>query len=156
MRSIIIVAVTLSVLLACGDRRGATDRDAILALYEAQRSAHLDGDAHMFLSAVDTGYVAVANGTVRFRSKADALAEVTRYFEQVHIDEVRDIAPPRVMFSADRQLAWLIGEVEVRGSQRDSSGATRPIAFRAAWLDLYAQTPIGWRLMTRANTQAPS
>ncbi len=141
---------------ACADAAEAdADRNAILSLYEAQREAHFQRDARMFLSAVDTGYLAIGSGTVRYRAREEAIRQVDGYFQQVEIEELRDVTPPRVTLSPDGRFAWLVGEVEVRGSQHDSVGSRAPIAFRAAWLDVYEKEPSGWRLRARANTQNP-
>lgn len=152
-----IVAVWCASLLACGNHaESAGDRDAILRLYEAQRAAHFLRDAEMFLGAVDTGYLAIGDGMVQYRPKADALKAVADYFQQTRIEQVQDVSPPRVKLATDRRAAWLIGEVEVRGMRRDSTGTERPFAFRAAWLDVYEKGPLGWRLTARANTQRQS
>lgn len=149
-------AVCSSILAACTDRAEVdADRNAILSLYEAQREAHFQQDARMFLSAVDTGYLAIGSGTVRYRARDEAIRQVDGYFQQVEIEELRDVTPPRVTLSPDGRFAWLVGEVEVRGSQHDSAGSRAPIAFRAAWLDVYEKEPSGWRLRARANTLNP-
>jgi len=129
------------------------DRRAILSLYEAQRAAHFQRDAEAFLAAVEGGYWAIGNGTVRFRRKAEALPQVRTYLESTRFEEVRDVAPPRVTLSPDGRSAWLIGQVEVRGARRDSTGAERPMAFRAAWMDVYRKDDGRWRLVARANTE---
>lgn len=156
MRRAILLCGFTSLLASCGTQsNAATDRQAILDVYEAQRAAHFRNDAALFLAAVDTGYLAISNGVVQYRRKSDALRSVAGYFQQTRFDEVRDLSPPRVMLARDGRTAWLIGEVEVRGFQRDSNGVERPMAFRAAWLDVYEKTSAGWRLVVRANTQQP-
>jgi hypothetical protein len=138
---------------ACSQSDPAADRRALLDIYEAQRSAHFQQNAEMFLAAVDTGYLAIGSGVVRYRPKAEASIAVSQYFGQTEFDHVRDLSPPRVVLAPGGQTAWMIGEVEVRARQRDSNGVSQPLAFRAAWLDIYEKTPNGWRLVVRANTQ---
>lgn len=132
---------------------GAGDRAVLLGFYEAQRQAHFEGDAEKFFAAVDTGYWSINNGEVAYRRKEAAVASADAYFGSIHIDEVRDISAPRLSFSSDGRTAWLVGEVAVRGRQRDATGAEQPLAFQAAWVDLYRKTPAGWRLELRANTE---
>lgn len=146
----------LSLCSACTPSDAAADRRALLDIYEAQRSAHFQQSAEIFLAAVDTGYLAISNGVVRYRPRAEALIAVSQYFSHTEFDEVRDLSPPRVVVAPDGQTAWLIGEVEVRARQRDSNGVARPLAFRTAWLDIYEMTASGWRLAVRANTQRES
>jgi hypothetical protein len=129
------------------------DREAIRGFYEDQRAAHFERDAAKFLAAVDTGYWSIANGAARFVRKEDALKSVAAYFSVTTFDDVRDVSPPRVSLSADGTTAWLVGEVEVRASQRDSTGSEHPLAFRAAWMDLYERDSGGWHLRVRANTE---
>ena len=143
-----------ALLAACAEPAEAdADRNAILSLYEAQREAHFQRDARMFLSAVDTGYLAIGSGTVRYRARDEAIRQVDGYFQYVEIEELRDVTPPRVTLSPDGRFAWLIGEVEVRASRRDSAGSEVPMAFRSAWLDVYEKDSSGWHLRARANTQ---
>lgn len=143
-------------LAACADAAEAdADRNAILSLYEAQREAHFQRDARLFLSAVDTGYLAIGGGAVRYRARNEAIRQVEGYFQHVEIEEIRDVTPPRVTLSPDGRFAWLIGEVEVRGTLRDSAGSRTPLAFRSAWLDVYEKDSSGWHLRARANTQDP-
>lgn len=150
-----LAAVGWALLAACADPAGTdADRDAILSLYEAQREAHFQGDARLFLSAVDTGYLAIGGGAVRYRARDEAIRQVDGYFQRVEIEELRDVTPPRVTLSPDGRFAWLIGEVEVRGSRHDSAGS-EPMAFRSAWLDVYEKDSSGWHLRARANTQDP-
>jgi hypothetical protein len=147
--------ITQSLLLGCGtDLDAAAERQAILDIYEAQRRAHFQRDAHLFLAAVDTGYLTLGDGMVRYRRKSEALNNVADYFRQTRFDVVRDLAPPRVMVAPDGRTAWLIGEVEVRGMQRGAGDVERPLAFRSAWLDVYEKGTSGWRLVARANTQS--
>jgi len=154
-RSIVcLFAAAASALSACGAPPGhAEDRRALLAIYEAQRTAHFSGDAEQFLAAVDTGYWAIANGESRLRGKAEALSAAGAYFHDVRIQAVEDVAPPRITVAPDGRTAWLIGQVEVRGTRRDPAGSRRPVAFRAAWLDLYRKVGGAWRLQARVNTE---
>jgi hypothetical protein len=156
MRHVLIASASVVVLwlAACGSQHStAAEHAAILELYEAQRRAHFQQDAQLFLAAVDTGYLSIVNGVVQYRRKEDALEGVADYFRQTRFDEVLDLSPPRVMLASDGRTAALIGEVEVRGVQQQSGGVERAVAFRAAWLDLYEKGTSGWRLVARANTQ---
>ena len=138
---------------ACSPRSAEIEREAIIALYEAQRAAHYQQDPGLFLAAVDSGYLSVANGAVAYRSKQDAIESVGQYLARTRFEHVRDIALPRVELSPDGRVAWLIGEVEVRAIRTDSAGTDQPFTFRSAWLDVYEKREDGWRLASRANTQ---
>lgn len=155
-RTAVGVALTAALLelAACAEptTRDA-DRQALLDIYEAQRQAHFEGDARKFFAAVDTGYWSVSNGQARFVRKDDAVASSAGYFQATTFDEVSDVSPPRITFSDDGRTAWLIGQVQVRASQGDSTGAERPFSLRAAWVDLYRKGPSGWHLEVRANTE---
>lgn len=127
----------------------SADRAAILAIYERTRAAHFDEDPEEFLAPVDSAYWVVSSGGVRHRDKAEALRELKGYFREATFTDVQDVVPPRITVAPSGDVAWLIGQVEVRG---ESVGGDT-IAFLAAWLDLYQKRRGLWRLVVHANTQ---
>jgi hypothetical protein len=50
---------------------------------------------------------------------------------------VTDLDPPKVEVSLDGTMAWLFGHVRLRGTQRKAKGVEVPLAFDAAWIDVW-------------------
>ena len=131
----------------------AKEREAILALVARAGEAHLDRDAAEFLAAVDSGWWAASNGRWSYRTKVAALPGIAEYFRQTTFHALTEVAPPDLHISEDGRMAWLRGEVEITATERDSTGITHPVRFRAAWLDVYEKRDGHWSLAARANTQ---
>lgn len=131
----------------------AADRAAILAIYEDTRAAHFDRDPERFLAAVDSGYWVVSEGGARYRDKEEALEGLREYLTGTTFTTVSDIEAPRITVAPGGDVAWLIGRVEVRGETRGEGGGVHPLAFRAAWVDIYRKYHGHWRLVVHANTE---
>jgi hypothetical protein len=135
----------------------SADRDVgrreIIRAYESARAAHFHHDAAAFLANNDTSWYLVADGTVALRTTAPAKPGVQENLDRVTIADITDLDPPHVEVSSDGTMAWLLGHVRVRGTQREANGAETPLAFDAAWIDVWQKKAGGWRIVARANTE---
>lgn len=135
----------------------SADREAgrleIIRAYESARAAHFHRDAAAFLANNESSWYLVADGTVGLRSTAAEKPRVQEYFDSVKFADITDLDPPHVEVSSDGTMAWLLGHVRVRGTQRTAKGAAVPLAFEAAWIDVWQKKPSGWRIVARANTE---
>jgi hypothetical protein len=129
------------------------DRLEIIRAYESARAAHFHHDAAAFLASHDSSWYLVADGTVGLRPTAEEKPRVQDYFDSVTFADIKDLDPPHVEVSSDGTMAWLLGHVQVRGTQRKPKGAEVPLAFDAAWIDVWQKKPGGWRIVARASTQ---
>jgi ketosteroid isomerase-like protein len=129
------------------------DRREILRAYESARAAHFNHDAAAFLASNDANWYVVADGSVGLRATAAEKPGVQKYFDSVKFAEVTDLDPPHVEVSSDGTMAWLLGHVRVRGTQRDAKDAEVPLAFDAAWIDIWQKKGGSWRIVARANTE---
>jgi ketosteroid isomerase-like protein len=129
------------------------DRREIIRAYESARAAHFHHDAAAFLANNDISWYLVVDGTVALRTTAAVKPGVQEYFDSVKFADITDLDPPHVEVSSDGTMAWLLGHVRVRGTQREAKGAEVPLAFDAAWIDVWQKKASGWRIVARANTE---
>jgi ketosteroid isomerase-like protein len=143
------LVVLLAFLCACRPDT-ASDRAAILRLYQATGRAHLAHDSAGFVAADADTVLNISNGSLHPRTRAEALAGVGAYLHGRVITEVTDLDPPRIDVARDGRTATLIGHVRVSGTL---NGA--PFTFTAAWLDLLRKDDDGWHIVVHANTEGP-
>ena len=129
-----------------------SDRAEILRDYAGIKEAHFKHDAAGFLAQFDEKWYRVSDGDVVERSKETTRPDLQSYLDGMKFDEVKDVAPPRVEFSADASVAWLIGQVEVRGQQKQEGKWVR-VGFRSAWIDVWEKKAEGWRIVAQSNTE---
>lgn len=129
------------------------DRREILRAYESTRAAHFQHDAAAFLANNDTSWYLVTDGTVTSRTIAAEKPRVQEYFDSVKFVDITDLDPPHVEVSSDGTMAWLLGHVRVHGTQHEAKGTEVPLAFDAAWIDVWQKKAGGWRIVARANTE---
>jgi hypothetical protein len=129
------------------------DRRELLRHYEETRSAHFRHDAAAFLASNDARWYEVSNGTVQSRTKAEALPELQDYLDSVKFEEIADVNPPHIEIADDGSMAWVLGHVRVRGTERQQNGSERPLAFESAWVDVWQKKAGAWRIVVHANTE---
>jgi hypothetical protein len=130
-----------------------TDRRDIIRAYESARAAHFHHDAAAFLANNDATWYFVADGSVALRTTAAEKQGVQQYFDSVKFADITDLDPPHVEVSSDGTMAWLLGHVRVRGTQRQAKGAEVSLSFDASWIDVWQKKADGWRIVARANTE---
>lgn len=131
----------------------AIDRREILQSYASARAAHFRHDATAFLADHGANWYLVADGTVALRVREIEKARTQQYFDSVKFSEITDLDSPHLEISDDGTMAWLIGHVRVRGVQRGAQGKEAPLAFDAAWIDVWQKKDSRWRIVAHANTQ---
>jgi ketosteroid isomerase-like protein len=147
-----VLSLSRSVVLMQSASREVDSRE-ILRAYESVRAAHFHHDAAAFLANNESSWYLVADGTVGLRSTAAEKPGVQKYFDSVEFADITDLDLPHVEVSSDGTMAWMLGHVRVRGTQRQAEGAEVPLAFDAAWIDVWQKKAGGWRIVARANTE---
>ena len=130
-----------------------SERHKIVQLYERMGRAHIERDADAFVSAYDTAWTVITNGTIARRRKERARAELREYLAATRFSEVSEIRPPVIHIDPAGRSARFMGWVRVRGQTADSSGVPRPFAFEAAWLDVLERKGDRWVITVHANTE---
>jgi hypothetical protein len=142
------------VLTGCKPRVDADqEKAAILAINEAVGQAHFEHDAAKFLSHNAQEWYSVRDGKVLRRKKDEAVIGLDQYLKSVDFKEVTAITPPEIQISEDGRMAWLIGNVRVRGIQKQPNGVQTEIAFVSTWLSVYQKQGSEWYLVATATTE---
>jgi hypothetical protein len=151
-------AAAIGIIGACGtgaaDR--AQDRREILRDYEAIKAAHFHRDAAAFLAPYDSGWMVVSGGSATARTHASAQPALQMYLDSISFTEITDVDPPRIEIATDGSMAWMLGHVRIRGQRRHADGASEPIGFESAFVDVWRKHAGQWRIIAHANTERDS
>lgn len=129
---------------------GDRDKMAILRLYEASRQGHLEGDATRLLAQYAPRWEDLREGAVIVRAIDDEVRRMTDLLQGLRYLAWDDVNPPRIEVSSDGTMAWLLGEVRARAVQKQPDGSEREIAYRCAWLQVYARHDGEWAAIVNA------
>ena len=115
---------TLVTLWACQTRRpDASAREgelqALRAILESDRRAHLETDARRLVSNLADTLVDVADGEIAHNLRADVEKSFTEYFESAEYHAWDDITPPIIRMSDDLSMAWVARQVRVERDEPD-------------------------------------
>lgn len=129
------------------------DRQAILNAYEGIREAHLKHDGKAFLAPYDAEWLRVSDGEVEKQSKASEVPKVQAYLDGVKFEELKEVEPPRIKISGDGTMAWFVGHVRVKATEKDAKGRIKRLDFDAAWVNVWEKKAEGWRIVVHGDTQ---
>jgi Domain of unknown function (DUF4440) len=123
----------------------ADDRARLLELHAEAMEAHRAGDIELLLKAESQEYVVASRGRVSHPTLEDRRAALGPYLRETRFSEYVDVVPPVVKVSRDGTLGWVIVQVRARGEQAGPGGATQPVEFESAWIELYEKLGNEWR-----------
>jgi hypothetical protein len=63
--------------------------------------------------------------------------------------------PPVVRVSNDNSLGWVIAQVRAAGVQTTKDGASRPLSFESAWIELYERRDGKWLRVGNVSNFTP-
>jgi hypothetical protein len=126
------------------------EKASILRLYETTRRGHLDGDAAKLLAQYAPEWDDLRDGTVVVRTIDEEQRRIADQLAGTRYLAWDDVTPPRVEVSPDGTMAWLLGEVRARAIQQRADGSAREIAYRCAWLQVYARRDGRWAAIVNA------
>lgn len=121
------------------------DREQLLALHEQAMEAHRRNDIDMLLKPEAADFLLASRGEVSRPTLEQRRQFLGPYLKATRFAEYVDTAPPIAQVSRDGTLGWVIVQVRARGEQTTSSGATRPLAFESAWIELYEKRDGEWK-----------
>jgi hypothetical protein len=142
------IALLVSVVsLSCGPvpSNRVDDRARLLELHAEAMEAHRAGDIELLLRAESQEYVVASRGQVSHPTLEDRRAALGPYLRETRFTEYVDVVPPVVKVSRDGTLGWVIVQVRARGEQAGLGGATQPVEFESAWIELYEKLGNEWR-----------
>jgi ketosteroid isomerase-like protein len=141
------IALLISILLAGTPTYASdvtnSDVSQILSIHESVLRAHLDRDVDALLSSAANDFVLVNRGEVSHPTMQERRARFGKYFGMTVFNEYKDLIPPIVQVSGGGDLAWLVAQVKVSGSQT-GSGENRTFQFVSAWIELYEKRDGTW------------
>jgi len=133
----------------------STDARELRRLHEELLEAHRTADVDRWMAIEAPVHVSVNGGRVthpEFEARRDRRA---LYLEGTTFEVYRDLREPLVRVSEDGSLAWLIAEVEVRGTAASAVGGDESFHAIWAWVELYEKTDGRWRLVGNASNRRP-
>ena len=145
-----------ALLLACASReREHTWRHQLLELHEAQRRAHLAGDAAGLTALLADDFSELRDGVLTRPTRAESEARLRRYFDSVECLAWDDLAPPELRLAADGSLATVAVQKLVRVRTTDADERTLLERTLFAWLATCVREGESWRLASIASTRRP-
>lgn len=131
---------------ACGPVSAPPAEAELLALHAAVIRAHLESDVDLLPPSAD-GFVQANRGEVTRPDPRKSRERFADYLGRTRFSVYRDQVPPAVRVSGDGTLGWVIVQVEARGVQRTPEGASEPLAFVSAWIELYERREGRWHMV---------
>ena len=129
-------------------------KTAILKVHEADRSAHLRGDAADLISRVAPELISVANGKITRQTHEEALKFFRDYFRNVKYNVWEDVEVPVVQLSPDGKTAWAIYRVHAKYIEA-KDGKQEPGEFVGAWMSAYELRGGQWKMTAVTSTFEP-
>lgn len=135
--------------------RGASDREALLALQALEMEAHLSYDAELLAEQMADTLVTLSGGSVTVQTRARASDRLASYLDAATFLEWSDVEPPVVDVAASGDLATVRVHRRVRLGSVDSAG--RAVLEHAvfAWWETWRKRDDRWRLAGIATTDRP-
>ena len=115
------------------------------ASHEADRRAHLEGNAELMAPGMADEVVLVSNGNVSVNAKEKMISFFKGYFARVKYLEWSDAAPPVIKVSPDGQMGWMAVKVRERYLERSKPEAGEK-AFKSSWISTYQRLGCEWKL----------
>ena len=131
------------------------DRAALLRLHADVMAAHRSGDPELLLRAEADDYIVAGKGAITHPSMQERRDRFTRYLASTTFSEYVDAVEPEVTVSEDGSLGWVVVQVRAKGTQQDEAGASSPIEFESAWIELYRREGAGWRRIGNVSNFRP-
>lgn len=122
----------------------ATDEDLLRALHEKVLRAHRQADAEVLLEDEAADYVVANRGEVTRPTLDERRRRLRAYLGRTSFQEYRDVIEPVVTVSNDGTLAWVVVQVQARGTQMTETGHKEPVEFVSAWIELYQKKHGRW------------
>ena len=121
-----------------------TDADRLRALHEKILQAHRQSEVGLLLEDETADYVVANRGEVTRPTLDERRRRLGAYLSRTSFKEYRDVMEPVVTVSNDGTLAWIVVQVQARGTQTAEAGQKEPVEFVSAWIELYQKKDGRW------------
>ena len=132
------------------------ERQKLLRLHQAQQDAHLQKNVTAFISQFDQNMLSVNRGKITTMSPEAARPRIQSYFETVKFKKWADVNPPRIEFSDDASMAYMVVDKMVILSYLDEQKQTVEESTHFAWVSICKKQPDGeWKIVCNVSTNEP-
>jgi hypothetical protein len=132
-----------------------TDGDQLRALHEKVMQAHRQSAVELLLEDEAADYIVANRGEVSRPTLDERRRRLGAYLGRTSFQQYRDLVEPVVTVSNDGTLAWVIVQVQARGTQTVEDGREEPIEFVSAWIELYQKKDGRWWRVGNASNFKP-
>lgn len=133
-----------------------TGKQKLLSLHQAQRDAHLQKNVEAFVAQFDQNMLSVNHGKISTMSPAAARPRIQSYFDQVSFKKWADVSPPRIEFSDDGSMAYMVVDKMVILTYLDEKKQTVEESTHFAWVSICKKQPDGeWKIVCNVSTNEP-
>jgi hypothetical protein len=105
-----------------------TDVDRLRALHEKVMQAHRQSNVELLLEDEAVDYLVANRGEVTRPTPDERRRRLGAYLSRTSFQEYRDVIEPVVTVSNDGTLAWVVVQVEARGTQTADTGRKEPLS----------------------------
>lgn len=132
------------------------EKEQLLSLHQTQQDAHLQKNVEAFISQFDSKMLSVNHGKISTMSPAAARPRIQSYFDQVSFKKWADVNPPRIEFSNDGSMAYLVVDKMVILTYLDEKKQTVEESTHFAWVSICKKQPDGeWKIVCNVSTNEP-
>ena len=147
MKRLLPLVLTLILSLSAKGQNVEADTADLLRMHEIVIRAHLQNDLDSWMAIEADKVISANGGKVTFPSRSDREKARLSYLPIATYSSYRDVKHPVIRISEDGTLGWLIAEVEVVGEYKQSDGSEEHFSNVWAWIELYARSESGWKLV---------
>lgn len=153
-----LLLVVLGFFDAC--QSGKVDFDAekqkLLRLHQAQQDAHLQKNVEAFISQFDQNMLSVNHGKITTMSPSTARPRIKSYFDAVSFKKWADVSPPRIEFSDDASMAYVVVDKMVILTYLDEKKQAVEESTHFAWVSICKKQADGeWKIVCNVSTNEP-
>jgi hypothetical protein len=155
MKNVIAMLIAFG-LIQCKENSSNEDYEALMKIHTAQQEAHLQENPDKMGGATDN-FVVVNRGKIDSVHSAEKdKARWQNYFDAVSFKKWDDVAKPKIRFSDDHSLAYMIVDKLVVLDTKDSVGNLVEETTHFAWVAVFRKQPNGeWKMECMASTNEP-
>jgi len=149
-----LLALTAS---SCSKLDIENDIEQLMTLHQEQKKAHLEKNARVLLAQSSDDFISVNHGIIDsiFNRQKQEL-KFQKYFDAVEFKKWDDVVPPKIFFSDDHTLAYMIVDKIVVLDTKDDSGNIVEETTHFAWVTIFRkQKSNDWKSECIISTNQP-
>jgi hypothetical protein len=155
MKALIIMTIALG-LIHCKQSATNDDYEALMKIHAAQREAHVQENPDK-MGGATRDFLVVNRGKIdSIHSPEQDRQRWQNYFDAVSFKKWDDVAKPKIRFSADHSLAYMVVDKMVVLDTQDSVGNAIEETTHFAWVAIFRKQADGaWKMECMASTNEP-